>query len=255
VVDLHCHILHGIDDGARSLDESVAMAKVAAGSGTTELVASPHASPQFSYNPQLAHRRWEELQRLAGGKIRIHRGCDYHLTHESLQVVCQQPARYSINGLGYLLVEFPEVPDLDYMEYLLNEVSKAGLLPIVTHPERHQFLAGDVKSLARWVEGGVLLQVTGQSLLGRFGPRAEACARELLNRGLAHFVASDAHDAFGRPPRLDDARTLARALYGDEYPELLFDINPRAVVEGKPILPGPLAPPIPPRKWFGIWKG
>ncbi|MBI5085445.1 MAG: exopolysaccharide biosynthesis protein [Acidobacteria bacterium] len=254
MVDIHSHLLHGLDDGAATLDQSVAMARMAAQSGTTDLVATPHANSEFEFNPQLVQRCWEDLQHLLGNTIRIHLGCDLHLAYDNIRKAIENPARYSINGLGYLLVEFSDILILHSAEEVFSQLRQAGLTPIVTHPERNPHLASNLKRLQRWVECGVFLQVTAQSVTGRFGPQAASCARTLLKRGLAHFVASDAHDTQDRPPRLDDARVFIRAVYGGEYAELLFEIHPRAVIEGQPLFTGPLSVPRPRSNWFEFWK-
>lgn len=254
MVDLHSHILFGMDDGARTIDDSLAMAKMAAACGTTDIVASPHADSQYHYDPKLVEERLEQVQRLMGATLRMHRGCDFHLSYENIRLALENPNRYSINGRGYLLVEFSDMLIMSSTEQIFSELMSVGLVPIVTHPERNPHLSKDIKRLTRWVGRGAFLQVTAQSLLGKFGPAAHQCCVSLLDAGLAHFVASDAHDTQRRPPRLDLARNYLTQRYGPEYAELILEINPRSVVEGRALDPGPLPIPKTPKRWYQFWR-
>ncbi|MGJ5813063.1 tyrosine-protein phosphatase [Paludibaculum fermentans] len=253
-MDLHSHILFGMDDGARTIDDSLAMAKMAAACGTTDIVASPHADSQYEYDPKLVEERLEQVQKLIGTSLKIHRGCDFHLSYENIRLALNKPNRYSINGRGYLLVEFSDVLIMSSTEQIFSELMSAGLVPIVTHPERNPHLVKDLKRLTRWVERGAFLQVTAQSLLGKFGPAAHRCCVSLLDAGLVHFVASDAHDTQRRPPRLDLARNYLKQRYGAEYAEVILEINPRSVLDGRPLDPGPLPTPEAPKRWYQVWR-
>lgn len=243
-----------MDDGARTLDDSLAMAKMAAACGTTDIVASPHADSQYHYDPKLVEERLEQVQKLMGATLRMHRGCDFHLSYENIRLALENPNRYSINGRGYLLVEFSDILIMSSTEQIFSELMSVGLVPIVTHPERNPHLAKDIGRLTRWVERGAFLQVTAQSLLGKFGPAAQRCCLSLLDSGLAHFVASDAHDTQRRPPRLDLARNYLMQRYGPEYAELILEINPRSVVDGRALDPGPLPIPKAPKRWYQFWR-
>lgn len=253
MVDLHSHILHGLDDGAYSLDMSIQMARLAIAAGTTDIVATPHADHEYTYSPLLVEQRREELQRLAGTDLRIHRGCDLHLSYDNIRQALKSPSTYAINGLKYLLVELSDLMVPASTEEVFSELQGVGLLPIVTHPERNPLLAGDLPRLERWVEQGSYIQVTAQSLLGQFGPEAARCSVKLLDRGLAHFVASDGHDPVQRPPRLDLARTYLRRRYSDDYADLLLEINPRCALWGQALDPGPIVAPKPAKSWFQFW--
>lgn len=254
VVDLHAHILHGLDDGSRSLDMSMEMVRLAIITGTTDIVATPHADHQYAYAPRLVEQRREELQRLAGPGLRIHRGCDFHLSYDNIRHALKSPATYSINGLGYLLVEFSDLVVASSTEQIFAELQGVGLVPIVTHPERNPHLANDLARLAKWVERGSYIQITAQSLLGQFGPEAARCCVKLLDKGLAHFVASDCHDPIKRPPRLDLARTCLRQRYSEEYADLLLEINPRSVLRGQSLDAGPMVAPTPAKQWYQFWR-
>src|ERR1700684_2997368 len=109
MIDIKKHLLHGLDDGADAFETSVVMAHLARTTGTTDIVATPHLNISYAYDPQLVEERIRVLQYAVGGKLRIHRGCDFHLSAQNIQMVLEDPGRFSINGFGYLLIEFPEV--------------------------------------------------------------------------------------------------------------------------------------------------
>jgi len=258
LVDIHSHVLWGVDDGAKTLDDSLAMVAMAAAAGTTDLVASPHASPQYKYDPALVRERLDAIQAAShtqpGPKIRLHIGCDFHLSYDNIQDALANPRKYTINGGRYLLVEFSELLIFRNTGEIFSRMLEAGMAPIVTHPERNQLLCQRIDELAAWCEAGAFLQVTGQSFLGRFGRRAAEFAHTLVDRGLVHFVASDGHDLVHRPPRLDEAFAWLERRYGRGLAELLCVENPRAALTGDPIALPVANPPLLSRKWYQIWR-
>jgi protein-tyrosine phosphatase len=249
MVDIHSHILWGLDDGAETLEESIAMLKVATESGTTDIVATPHANSQYRYQPEVIRQRIEELSAsLPDGKPRIHRGCDFHLSFDNVQDAMETPAKYVINNGPYILVEFPNSL-LAGMQRVLTTLIDCGLIPIITHPERQMQLRRINDEFLEWIRMGCLVQVTAQSLLGRFGKHAEESAWRMVRRGLAHFVASDAHDPQDRPPRLDLAFEALSSRVGQSHAQLLFIDNPKAVLCGERVSVN-----IPEKKsWYRWW--
>ncbi len=235
MIDIHSHILPGLDDGSPDLAESAAMARLAAEAGTTDIVASPHADLEFAFDPAVVEGKISELFDASGGVVRIHYGCDFHVHYENVQDALASPAKYAINHKNYLLVELSELLNVKTADDILGRLSGAGLVPIITHPERNGVLQHHMERLEHWVLDGCCLQVTAQSLLGSFGRKARAFSQELLKRGMVHFVASDAHDCKNRPPRLDDAFTWVSGEHSAALAEQLFTLNPAAVLEGKPL--------------------
>ena len=234
MIDIHSHILWGLDDGAETIEESIAMLKLAAESGTTDIVATPHANSQYRYESDIVESRIAELSSRYVGKLHIHRGCDFHLSFDNVQRVVENPAQFAVNDGPYLLVEFPDGP-LAGMKRVLSMLLDRGLIPIMTHPERHVYLRRIPREFEEWVEMGCLAQVTAQSLLGRFGNRSQESAWEMVSRDLAHFVASDGHDVEDRPPRLDLAFQALSTKAGEPKARRLCIDNPAAVLSGKTI--------------------
>ena len=249
MVDIHSHVLSGMDDGASTVEESLAMLEIARESGATDIVATPHCNPEYAYQPELVDRAIADLNARAGGKPRIHRGCEFHLTFDNINLLEKQPSAYTINGRQYLLIEWPDSHVGKYTEPVLERLLDGGLIPIVTHPERNPFLQRKIDRLEAWVELGCLVQVTALSITGAFGGPAKTASARLLDRGLAHVVASDAHDPKRRHPNLREAYAAVRSRYGAAAAELLFEVNPRRIVEGLPVTGGKQPYGRPPGRW------
>jgi protein-tyrosine phosphatase len=241
MVDIHCHLLPGLDDGPDTLDEAVEMAEMAIADGITHLVATPHASERFRFDAQHNERRCAEVQERVRGRLKVATGCDFHLNVENLEALRKNPCRFALNQKNYLLVEFAEFSIPPWMDETLHQIQLLGLHPIVTHPERNGLLRGEPQRLANWIQRGCYAQVTAQSLLGRFGRAAQHCAGMWLDQGCVHFVASDAHDAKSRPPRLREAYDAVAARRSQDVARALFELNPLAAFEGRdlPFVPDP----------------
>ena len=251
MIDIHSHILPGLDDGAKSLEDSVAMVRMAAAAGTTDIVASPHSNQEYAFDPETVERLIGELQAAVGDTPRIHYGCDFHLTPENIENALHSWERYSINHKGYLLVEFSDFHIPKTTEEIFAQLMHARMRPVVTHPERNQILQHRLQDLEAWVAQGVLMQVTAQSFLGRFGRTAKTVTHELMGRGLVHFVASDAHDIKWRVTAMDEAHRYVAKTFGEEAAQRVFEENPRAALSGVPLSSVPL--PIRKKKWLGFW--
>jgi protein-tyrosine phosphatase len=254
LIDIHCHVLYGLDDGARTMEDSLAMIRVAAEHGTTDLVASPHASPDYCFDPERIQERLNELAAASPGTPRLYPGCDFHLTYDNIQDAIAHPAKYAIAHNRYLLVEFSDLLILRNTAEIFARLGDAGLIPVVTHPERNPLLRQRIEEIAQWVENGASVQITAQSLTGKFGRKAREFCGTLLERGLVHFIASDAHDCEHRPPRLDEAHHWMTANYGPAAADLLCAGNPRAALEGAPV--EAFRPKTRPsaRKWRPFWR-
>jgi protein-tyrosine phosphatase len=243
-----------VDDGSKTLEESVAMLSLAAESGTTDIVVSPHANHEFKFEPEVISAKLEELRRAVNGIIRIHTGCDFHLSYDNIQDSLQHPSKYAINHKSYVLVEFSDLLIPKTTDDVFYQMQAAGMTPIITHPERNMLLQKRVEKLTDWAESGCLLQVTAGSFLGRFGKQAKAFADRLLQQGLVHIVASDAHDTKHRPPSLKEAYEYVSKAFGPGRAEMLFIRNPAATLTGSPLEAGYEEAAPAPRKWFRFWS-
>ena len=236
MVDIHHHLLFGVDDGADSIETSVAMANLAVQDGITHVVCAPHASGRYAFDPAANAAKIEELRaRLAEQDIplTLGSGCDFHLSFDNVTRAKADPGRFSINGLGYLLVEVPDYGLPPGLTETFYELQLAGLTPILTHPERNPTLQSEPERMIDWLRGGLLIQVTADSLTGHKGKKAERMAWDLLDKRWVHFLATDAHNTASRPPRMRDAHNLVATKYSTSYAHALCVTNPLAVFLGK----------------------
>ena len=242
MVDIHCHILPGMDDGADTLETSIQMAESAIADGITHVVGTPHANSHYVFDPEIIRQRRDELQAAVGERLKLATGCDFHLNFENLQDLEKNPQKYTINQKNYLLVEFAEFSIPPSMDETMHHLQLIGLSPIVTHPERNAMLRTKPERLHGWLHQGSYVQITAQSLLGRFGSAAQACAEQWLDEDRVHFVASDAHNLKGRPLQLRAAFDAVAKRRGEHVAQALFRDNPLAAFEGRKLLYEPEQP-------------
>lgn len=235
MVDIHCHIIPEVDDGAPSWDVALEMCRLAAQDGIEHIVATPHADNQYSYHREELAARLQRLRELAGDSPHFTLGCDFHLSYDNLEDAFAHPHRYTIGDTGYLLVEFSDYSIPKQITAALLRLLEMGITPVITHPERNPHLQKDFKRLAQWIEAGCLIQITANSLTGFWGEQARRSARSLLDRQAVHVLATDAHDSRRRLPLLSTARNAVTLWYGEARSRALVDDNPRAIVSGQKI--------------------
>jgi len=217
------------------MEESVAMIHMAAADGTTDIVATPHASPTYPYDRTVVEELAGQLRAQAPPAIRVHCGCDFHLSLENIHDAISNPSKYVIDETTYILVEFPEFINIPAMDRVLHDLVAAGLTPIITHPERNRVLQKEAGVIRKWGDRDCLVQITAQSILGAFGRTAKRSAEEMLQQGVVDFVASDAHDTEHRPPILFEAYKKVKKRHGPWMADTLFTGNPAKVLEGVPV--------------------
>jgi len=246
VIDIHCHVLPGIDDGPRDLDESLALARVAEGDGTTVLVATPHVSHTHPNDSQIVREgvaRVNEALREEGIGVEVRTGAE--VAHPMLGRLGDDELRaLTLGGGPNLLLEAPLAAVGGELEEAVGHVQSIGLGVVLAHPERCPSFHRDPDRLARLVAAGVFTSVTAASFGGGFGGTVRRLTAALASRGLVHDAASDAHDPKRRPPLLRSALLGA----SDGLPGLAGQIEwlarevPRALIAGEPLPPAPPAP-------------
>jgi len=237
MVDIHCHILPNVDDGPTSWETCVSMCEMARADGIEHIVATPHANSKYPYRREALAELLEELSRRVAGSPKLSLGCDFHLSYENLVDALAHPAQYAIAGTQYLLVELSDFSVPPSVSDNLRRLLAAGMAPIITHPERNPVLQRSPDRVLEWVEEGCLVQVTANSLTGRWGQQALKTAEWLMKREAVHVLASDAHGLDSRPPILSKARQTAAEMVGEAVANALVGENPAAIIAGRP-LPG-----------------
>jgi len=234
MIDLHCHILPGIDDGAPDLSISLDMAGASVADGVTDLACTPHILPGLYPNtgPQIrqATQQLQDALDQHGIPLRLVAGADNHIAPDfvaglrSGHLLCLADSRY-------VLVEPPHHVVPPRLEETFFGLLTAGYIPILTHPERLSWIESRYEVVARLGRMGVWMQITAGSLTGAFGKIARYWAERMLDEGRVHILATDAHDTKRRPPNLRRGRDLAAARVGEGEAEHLVATRPRGVLD------------------------
>jgi protein-tyrosine phosphatase len=236
MIDIHNHLLHGLDDGSPDLKTSVEMSRMAAADGITHMIATPHASHRYTFSPELVADRLRELRAALAKEnvpLTLATGCDFHLSYDNIQDAIQKPRRYTLNSTQYLLVELPDIGLAQTVGETLYELRLADMVPILTHPERNPTLQRDPARMEAWMRDGLLLQITAGSVLGHMGKSAQKMSLSLLNKRWVHFISTDAHNTGHRPPRMRETYDVIAKAHGESYAKLICVDNPAAVFAGE----------------------
>jgi protein-tyrosine phosphatase len=256
--DLHCHMLPGVDDGAPDIGTALAMARMAAADGIRTVACTPHIYPGLYENDASGIRAAvERLQQAIDGEgiaLRLVAGADVHLDTDLAGAV--RAGRVpTIAGSRYLLLEPPHHVAPPGFEQQVFALMAAGLVPVITHPERLSWVEEHHALFLRLVERGAWMQITAGALTGRHGRRPKYWGERFVAEGHAHILATDAHDDRRRPPLLAEAREAAARLAGAGEAKHMVCTRPAGIIAGRapselPPLPAPAAPQ-PPR---GFWQ-
>jgi protein-tyrosine phosphatase len=252
-VDIHCHLLPGLDDGADDECAALGMARIAVAEGIETVVATPHQLGNFATNRgETIREAVVRLQALLDAEqvpLRVLPGADVRIEDGMLAKLKSGEVLTLADGRRHVLLELPH--ELYFpLEPLLAQLAAAGLAGILSHPERNQGILRRPALVAPLVENGCLMQVTAGSLVGRFGPASQQLAEQLLTEGLVHFLATDAHGTRNRPPLVREAFERAAELAGEQVAHQICCENPRRVAEGKEVAAGRLQT----RAQRGLWR-
>ena len=241
MVDIHSHVAPSLDDGADSIEESLEMLEFAAKSGTTHLAVTPHylnkSQCRFNVRKSDIENAFSllcEKKEKAGISIELFLGAEHFGVTDILRYA-EEGELLPINKTRYILVEFDFSDDIRRVSFVLKTLSNFGLVPIVAHPERYDFLQNDPSGVFSLLEKGCLLQVNKGSPLGKYGLGAQALSKWLLDNHLVHFVASDCHSPFKRTPEMRPAHEMLTYRLGAAYADRLFFENPMRVIKDEPI--------------------
>ncbi|MGV6826193.1 MAG: tyrosine-protein phosphatase [bacterium] len=236
MIDLHCHLLPGIDDGPTTIDESLELAKFAVQNGITHAVVTPHIHagryPNQRDNIAQATTHFREQLKSHQVPLTLSYAAEVRIGPEIMEMVANQQIPFigRQGDFDILLLEFPHEGILVGSENLTAWLLKRKIRPLIAHPERNKMVMRDVELIAPFVAQGCLLQVTASSVAGYFGKAAQQTARILLERNWVYAIATDAHNLKYRPPDLAAGRDAAATLVGTERAEQLVKHNPAALL-------------------------
>lgn len=242
MIDLHSHILPGLDDGSQSLWESLEMARLAAQSGVRAMVATPHCT--FGHGQEV-RKAWELLRdalRETGIPLKLYPGMEIFGTADTVRLL-QAGELFTLNGSRYPLVEFQFLSSGEEETKILRDLVTAGYRPVVAHPERYVYLQQEPELINLWVRMGCLLQINRGSLQGRFGENARELAFALVDRGFAAAVSSDCHSSKRRTPWMEDVCQMLSRNFSPRAAQYLLQRNPALILQNRQL------PPMEP-DWF-----
>ena len=259
MIDLHCHMLPGIDDGAPDLAVALAMARCAAADGITTTACTPHIYPGLYENTKAgilaAVTSLQAQLDVEGIPLKLSSGADTHLTPTLLADI--RAGRIPmLGGSRYFLLEPPHHVAPPRFEESVFNLLTAGIIPVITHPERLTWIETHYEIFGRLSRNGAWMQVTAGSVTGRFGPRPRYWAERMLDEGLVDILATDAHHIDQRPPLLAEAREAAALRLGEEEAWHLVSTRPRGILADTPPqeLPRRPEPPSLPARSKGFWS-
>jgi protein-tyrosine phosphatase len=236
VIDLHCHILPGVDDGAGDMSVSLEMARTSVAQGVTALCCTPHILPGLYHNsgPQIrqAVANLQQTLDAKGVALQLVAGADVHMTPDFVSGL-RSGRLLSIADSRYVLVEPPHHSMPPHLEDFFFSLVAAGYVPVLTHPERLSWAPQHYEMLKKLVRSGVWMQVTAGSLAGTFGRSALYWACRMLDEGYVHLIATDAHDADRRPPDLAAGRDLVAKRLGADEAEHMVATRPDGVLKDR----------------------
>ena len=241
MIDIHTHVLPGIDDGSRSMDETLEMLLQAEESGVRALVTTPHCNIPDEFDNYVSEdldklwRRVESEARRVGNDLKICRGMEIFATDE-LPELLEKERVWTLNGTKYFLVEFSFEEDPAFCRDVLRRCTALGFRPVIAHPERYYFVQEEPWIAYEFCVSGYGLQVNKGSILGRFGRAPRQTAELILQHGLCACVASDAHRPDQRSTYMTELRDYLENEYGEAYMRLLLEENPSRILSDRELL-------------------
>lgn len=244
MIDLHMHVLPGVDDGAPDIETSLEMCRIAFESGVEGIVATSHGN----LDPPLTTEKYKRVYRLLKQELQNHKipvslytGMEIFMDGDAVSRL-ENTELLTLNGTRYVLVEFDFGEDLWMVNEYIQMLLEAGYIPVIAHAERYFFVQEHPEEVFRWVERGCVIQGNKGSFLGAFGKRERDTAFSLLEHNLIHVVSSDAHGTKKRNPDMRNIRRFLEENAGAKTRQLLLRINPAKILSGQDIMGFPPRP-------------
>lgn len=235
-IDIHNHILAEVDDGSTSLGMSLEMLDIAYKEGIRAIIATPHYHPgksMIEYDKLL--KKFDELKQAAKNihtDMKLYLGREIYYTSDVVEAI-EKGTKLTMEGDKYILVEYSPRTDYNYIRMSINNLIQEGLIPIVAHVERYECMIQDIDRVEELREMGAAIQVNASSILGHVGRESKKYTKKLLKNGLVDVVATDAHSAGTRAPRISECAEYLVKKFGQEYAEDLLIYNPERIIEGR----------------------
>lgn len=239
MVDIHTHILQDIDDGSRSLEESIAILRKYLENGIKQVVLTPHYMEDSEYNCEnnekykLFDELNEEIKRQELD-INLYLGNEVYASDNILELLKQNKIM-TINNSRYILIEFPMFNENANAEDIIYNLRLSNIIPIIAHPERYIYIQKNIEKAKTFIERGALLQINKDSLFGKYGKDAEKTAKLLLKNRLVHFVGTDVHNPNSKDYSFLKFKKMLNKLTDIEYTNKILEINGLKVLENKNI--------------------
>ena len=241
MIDIHAHILNGVDDGAQDEETSLSLIKLAAEKGTTDLFCTPHvieAGRGLTWQDITA--KTQELQEKAtaqGIKIRLHPGAELEMNIDLMQMLQKGHSDYCLGGSRYVLIELPAYGIPNHLEDIIYFLEINDFIPILAHPERHEKFMANHDLILRLLQRGILLQCNAGSIIGFFGEKIKDNVELLLKNKAVSFIGSDAHRTHGRNTNLEAAEQELIKLVGEKQTETIVNANAYYILTNEPFMP------------------
>ncbi len=235
MTDIHCHVLPGVDDGARDIDESLDMLQIMYDEGIRSVIATPHYhGGHMQPDVNTIRQRFEKLKAAAQmydtlAAMHLYLGCEIYY-YPSIVEWLDEGRVLTMAGSRYVLLEFSYSSDIRQLSDGVSRVAAAGFYPIVAHIERYRKIVGDVGAVDELIDRGAYIQINSESLSG--GWKTARFVKKILKEQMVHFVGTDAHDTRGRSPSLAGESDLIARRYGEDYCRQLFVDNPAMITAG-----------------------
>ena len=241
MIDIHCHIMPGFDDGAASLNDALKMARIAVSSGVRGIAVTPHfpgnRESLASLNRMVQqYKARKQAVKNAGIPLQLCLGAEILCLPETVDMARSKQLP-TLGNTNYLLTEFYFDESYAQMDTRLAALADCGYRPVIAHPERYEAVQRDPRILEDWFRKGYVIQLNKGSILGAFGAKPERTATLALQYGLAHVIASDAHSPHRRTTDMGQVRDVVRRQFGPEYAALLLAKNRARLVRGEAMVP------------------
>ena len=240
MIDLHCHILPGIDDGAKDIEDSLAMARMAVAEGVTHILATPHyKNGRWTNEKDVINKQVEILQQELDSRaipLTIFPGQEVRIVGELIEDISENKIQFIDEGSQFLLIEFPTATIPAFTDSLFFELQKTGITPIIVHPERNHAILTDPNELLSLIEKGALAQLTAGSYVGSFGKKIQKFSKQLIEADLVHFIASDAHNTTSRSFYMKEAYQQLEKEFSLKKAENFQQVT-KDIINGELIIP------------------